>query len=174
MSGSRVDTDQADVLQAIVDLLIGVGYLNLTDQTCFMTIYPELPNQPTGNYYVTVSPTDGTFPEQFQIGGGVNQCTEETGVLVTIWSQLKLDRNGRDVRMLTDDTRGLLRLKKKVLRALVTADPQVNTPGQGGTNSVLRNLMLARRCAVPEHDPKNGYGCIALLFEVVFDWDLTS
>ena len=147
----------------------------LSDKNCYISLYPELPYQPVGDLMVVVTPLGGTFPEKFQAGGGKNQCTEESSVFVTIFSRCRSDRAGRDIDSLADRARGVLRLQQRILAALVMADPQVPTPGQSGTDSVLRDLMMARQSSNPEHaTPDKDWVQYATEFSTSFDWQLST
>jgi len=179
VSGSRVDIDQAAVLDAVVKQLIDNMVLpsgdGLTDKTCFITIYPELPTGAQDEVIVTVSPEGGTFPAGMIIGGGQKQCTEESGILVSMWSRFKVDRQFRDRESLCNETRGLLKLKKSLLKALCAVDLQANyPPGTGGTNSFLRQYLIPTQAYAPDHPKEEPYAGLTIRFQADYDWDLTS
>lgn len=179
MSGSRVDVDQAAVLDAVVAQLIGNCALpagaQLTDKTCFITNYPELPTPATDDVMITVSPEGGTFQPELFIGGAQKQCTENSGILVSIWSRFKAERQFRDRQILCDEARGLLKIKKSVLRCLAGADLQANyPPGTGGTNAFLRQWLIPTQAFAPDHPKDEPYAGLTIRFSADFDWDLTS
>lgn len=174
MSGSRIDANKADILISVVNLLIKQVPDFLSDKNCYISMYPELPYNFADQWAICVSPMGGTFTPGHQAGGGKSQCTEESSIFVTIFSRYKADRAGRDINALADQTRGVMRLQQHILAALVVCDPQVPTPGQSGTDSVLRDLMEALESSNPEHDNSKDYISYGTRFSMNFDWALVG
>lgn len=165
---NRVDTDQADILDAVVARLINqIDRLN--DKTCFPTMDDkEPPYKPADEVFVAVCPTGGTFPEEFTDGGGAHQCTEYSGVIVTIWSRIHTDRAGRDREALANFTRGLFRLKKLILKALCSHDLTFNG------DWILRNMIAPKISGPPDRVGEEGLSKIPINFSTDFDWNLTG
>jgi hypothetical protein len=166
---SRVDTEQADVLDAIVARLLD-QIDSLSDKNCFISLLPNPPYKCPDNLFVTVSPTAGTFPAEFLDGGGQNQCVEATGVLVTIFSRYMASRPGQDRETLSDQTRGVLRLKRLILKALTDHDLQF------GGNLILRDPILPTDSGNtdPVEQPGQNLVQLPLKFALAFDWNLTA
>lgn len=168
MTVARVDTTQSKVVSAIVDLLI-TNVPNLTDKTCFLSLYPDPPAALSDNLWITVSIWSGTFPPEFQDGGGAHQVTEDAGVLVKVFSRMKTDRVGHDVNALIDEARGLLTIKGQVIRALAGQDPLFER------NLILRDLIKIKSATAPEKSSEfDGFTEISILISTVFDHDCTS
>jgi hypothetical protein len=164
---ARADTTQADILDAIVRRLID-QIDPLTEKTCFIGILPDgAPYRPADNLFVVVSPTGGQFPAEFVDGGGSQQLTENSGVLVTIFSRLMSQRQERDREGLASETRGLLTLKRQILRALTAHDLE------WGGQKILRSLLVPSESspADPAREVDNLVQ-LSIRFEVSFDWDL--
>jgi hypothetical protein len=168
---SRVDTNQATVLQAVVDRLIAsvVTDPKLTDETCFASLFPVPPLLLPSNLFLTVAPIEGQFEPGLHEGGGIYQTSEEAGVVVTVFTRMLLDRGGRSVKVLTESTRGLLVVKRLVLKALSGHD-LVDPVG----NQLLRNLMAPLNCDPPKFLDEDKIGYLSLRFSTDFDWDLQS
>ena len=71
---------------------------------------------PGGDFFVTVSPGGGQFEQGEQSPPNV---TEYTDVVVTAYTRIRTDSTGHDQQLLQDLKRGLLTLKRMLLKALV-------------------------------------------------------
>lgn len=175
----RIDVDQSVVLERIVDRLRSA--LDLTERQCFIALSPQhLPKMPKGGeYFVAVSGGGGQFVEGEQVPGNI---TEQWSVYVTAYSRIQLDSTDHADSLLMDDGRGLLKMKKRILAALVGQDLTVDTEESSGSSEIaptfLRQLLFARSATEPgaaELNPGNlQIGVITLEFGVEFDWDLTN
>jgi hypothetical protein len=167
---ARIDVDQAVVLERIVARLRSA--LSLNERQVYETLSPDfLPRIPTGgDFFVAVSPLDGTFIDGEQVEDNI---TEEWGVAVTAYTRIRLDSTDRDEKMLRDASRGLLTIKKRILRALVGQDLKTDEGSE-----FLRDLLFARHCRQPDAaeipDGKIPVGRITLEFGVHFDWELSE
>ena len=166
---ARSDTEQADVLDAVVKKLIDNIPL-LSDKNCFISILPKPPYKVSDSLFLTVSPTAGNFPEDLLIGGGQNQCTENSGVLVTIFSRYMAQRPDHDRDSLSDQTRGILKMKREVLRQLTALDLE----WEG--SKILRSEMIPTDAspAEPVQDPGENLVQLTIRFSTDFDWNLTA
>lgn len=163
---ARVASTQAEVLEAIVERLIS-QIEQLADNTCFLSLTPEPPVNVSQNLFVTVAPLAGTFGEGEFEGGGENVTFERAGVVVTIFSAIKLDRVAHAAEILLDKNRGLLEWKRKILRTLAGHDPTVE-----GGDETLTELVTPLDSSPITYDGKHAR--LMLTFSTDIDWDLTS
>jgi hypothetical protein len=164
---ARTDGEQGDILEAITKALIdNIG--GLSAKNCFISIYPNPPYKIPDNLFVTVSPAASNYPEEFTSGGGQNQCTEDSSVLVTIFSRFQCNRAGQEREALNDQNRGILQMKRSILKTLCSLDLTVNA------NFELRNQMQPKRCGAPEYVGDEQLLTVSMEFSVTWDWDLTA
>ena len=168
---ARVATNQSIVLQAVVDRLIG-EIPEFSNSTCFLTTVPpdEPPANIRDNLFATVSPTNGRFREDVHEGAGIFGTFEEAGVMVTVFSSIRLDRIGHDSNLMMDTARGLFAIKHKIIKALSGHD-LLDTAG----NQILTNYMAPLTSDRPQssRDAKTAAGDLSLVFSTDFEWDLT-
>ena len=140
--------------------------LGLVSNQVFEVIDPLSPPSipPGGDFFVTVAVAHGTFAESEQVPGNI---TEDGMITVTGYTRIKLD-SGSDTKLLHDSTRGLLGIKKKMLKALVGVDLQTDAG-----ETFLRELVLAKVSSQPNYDPDKGIGWLSMEFGVSWDWDIT-
>lgn len=162
---ARVDVTEVDVVTAILARLR--SQLKLNERQCWFCLDPlavELP--PGGDYYLTVAPGDGSFPDGEQVAGNI---TEDWSVDVTIYSRMRLDSTDHDDKLILDNSRGLFSLKKKVLAALVGHDLATVEDA----NTFLRQYLHALNAGRPNYDNSKAVGWLTITFGVSFDWELT-
>lgn len=163
-------TTQTIVLQAVVDRLIS-KVSQFTEENCFLTTTPpeDPPENITTNVFCTVSPTNSQFDQGVHEGAGVDCTIEEAGVQIVIFNSEKLDRHGRDTVMLTEDARGLLVMKREILRYLSGHDLE-----DQNNNQILVSRMAPLRSDNPKsaRDNKTRVGDLSILFSTDFQWDL--
>lgn len=169
MAGVYADSEQAEVLAALVKLLID-KIPALSTKSCFLTVLPVPPHLPSDNLMVTVSPNGGTFPEEFTAGGGEFQCTEDTSAIITILSRFQANRPGHEQALLSDQARGMLRMKKLILKAVTGK----NLTSTVDANLVLRNLMAPRQSSTPEYVGDEQLAQIGITVSLMYDWALTQ
>ncbi len=164
---ARVDTDQIAILTAVRDRLI--EGMPLTQSACFVSLYPIPPKYPPGDFFITVAPAGGKFDESIHEGGGERTTAEMASVVVTLFTRLALDRDGRDGVTLLDEVRGILSHKKRVLRLLSGHDLTFNG------DQILMNLMCPLEAEAPEAlEAERKLSFLKLHFSTDFMWDLTS
>lgn len=167
----RVDIQEVDVYTSILTRLR--SQLGLNTSNCSLSISPDDGDVVTptgGNYFLNVGPGGGEFPADAQEGGGDSQCTENLTVLVAIYTKIRTDSVTEDTQTLTEATRGLLAIKRKVLKALVGFD-LLDAAG----HSFLRKLVLASHTMRPGiRRNKNGLAWLTVAFVIGFDHDLAS
>jgi hypothetical protein len=168
---ARVDIEQGDLLERIATLLR--RGLRLDKRSCFLTISPlSVAIPPGGDFFVSVSPGEGSFQTEDQ---HEEQCTEFTTVTVTGYTRIRVDSTGHDDKLLLEAARGLLRLKGRILKVLVGKDPSVSDkPTAAEEDQAVRQLLFAIRAHRPEYDEKRQIGWLSIDFGVDFDWDLSD
>lgn len=160
-----IPTTQEAVLQAIVDRLR--EQLDLNPSTCFLSIDPEPCANISHNLFLTVSPDGGQFREGEFAGAGENLVIENTHAVITIFSQIRLDRVEHATSFLTDNARGVLTMKRKVLKALA-GHILVDTDG----NALLVDYLEPVSAPRPQSD-RAKIGDVQLWFSTNFHWDLS-
>lgn len=164
---SRVDVTQAAVLTAVVARLRTA--LSLNERQCFEVLNPIDPPSklpPSGDYFLSVAPGAGEFETGEQIAGN---CTELWEIIVTGYTRMKLDDANRDTHVLHDADRGLFRIKRDILKALVGQDLQ---DAEGET--FLRQWTYVRSAAVPQVSRESSIAWWSIRFGISWDWDLTT
>lgn len=159
-------TDQATVLQAVVDRLRDQVSELRGENLCFLSMKPTPRTEVRQNIYATVCPMGGTYDPEMFAGAGAAGVWEKTGVIVTVFSRMQLDRSDGDELMLLHDTRGLLKLKKLILKALSDHD----LLGADG-NPLLLEAMAPLSSGHPR-DNNESVGEFSLSFSTDFIWDL--
>lgn len=165
----RIPTDQVTVLTAVVGRLIDqVSEFNPAN--CFLSLETEPDFRLSHPLCCLVSPMGGQFEHDVFVGGGMDAVIEDSGVIVSVWSNLKRDQRGHAGRVLADQSRGLLILKGRILAALAGHDL-----ADGDGNQLLVNLMAPRQSQHPQTgvqvDQLTGF---SLMFATDFEWDLTA
>jgi len=161
----RVSTDHATILDAVVKR-IRSQIPEFSGTSCIVSFKPEPAANVDKNLFCTVAPTDGQFELDNQIGGGAENLVEQAGVAVTMFSAMKLDRSDVHESVLMEKSRGLLVLKKKLLKALVGHDLQ--TPNG---DYILASQMHALRASQPGEDGQ-GRVFLQVTFSTDFGWDI--
>lgn len=171
---ARIDITQDKVIEAVVFHLR--RDFELSDRQCFMTIDPQNPVVPIGgDYWLTVSPGDGQYDDELMAAMIVEQCVEHSIVSVFAYTRIQLDSTDHEALLLTEATRGLLTLKKRILRSMSGIDLKYDG------DEFVRELLTATyahapsRGVIEQNDgPGLTIGMIGLDFRTVFDWDLSS
>lgn len=137
--------------------------------TCYLVIDPdefELPERQT--LCLTIAPHAGEFDQGVFDGGGDDAILERSGFTVTIWSNIKLDRPDEKSIALNHASRGLVPLKKKLLKALAGFMPTDEDTGA----PLLTDYIAPVAAGFPAVPRKN---CITLSvsFSLNWAWDLS-
>jgi hypothetical protein len=166
---ARIPTTQSTVLERVVARIIeAVPPLNAT--TCFLSLDPEPDQRLSQNLFCTVSPMGGEFDQGALAGGGFHTPFENSGVIVSVWSAMALDRPEHAAKVLNDATRGLLRIKRKLLRAL-TGHDLLDADGNGILIDLMAPLQAQHPRAGSSHEKLTGF---SLTFSTNFEWDLSD
>ena len=171
-ANASVTTTQEALLEAIVARLIA-QVTAFTTKTCFITAKPlDDPSAAVrSDIFATVSPTDGSFGPEFE-GGGDSQVVERAGVIVVVYSAVRLDPTQRDTAVLTHDTLGLLEYKRLVLKALAGWIPL-----DGSSNPLLIGEMEPLSSGAPASgwtQKNRAWADVSITFGTDFDWDVTT
>lgn len=161
-------TDQATVLQAVVDRIRDQVPRLGAANTCFISMKPEPRTDVRQSIYCTVCPMSGDYDQEMFAGSGAQGVIEHSGVIVTVFSQMKLDRADADEQMLLHLDRGLLRLKGQILKALA---------GHSLVNGLNQQLLLQPMAPLNSGYPRDAgdsAGEFSLSFSTDFRWDLES
>lgn len=161
-------TTHLEVLDAVIARLL-TRIPTLNPSTCFFSTNPQPSIWRNGNLFVTVAPQGGTFDQAEFNGMGRAGIVEQTGVIVTCWSAIKLDSTERDLYALRDPDRGLLGWKLKLLDALA-GHKLLGLDGQELLTSYLRPTMTQ----YPQTAGDDGkFSGISIEFATDFNWRLS-
>lgn len=163
---ARINVSQATVLDAVVARLIS-QIPDFNAANCFISAVPSPELQNAHNLFCTVWVTEGKFDESIIEGAGQEACAENAGVLVTVSNKVKLDQKHHHKMILEEASRGLLVLKRLILKALVVHDLAT------GSDTFLRNLTMPTSSPQPGYDEKAGVAWLPIVFSTDFDWDLS-
>lgn len=166
-------TDQVTVLNAVVALLQASVVMLSGNNTCFLSMHTDPIESQRQNLYASVAPMSGQYDEGIfagaaRISGQSSGVLEQTGVIVTVFSQMRLDRPDADSKMLTDETRGLLALKRQILSALSGRQLQ-----DADGNNILTTVMRPINASHPGRAAEET-GAFSVAFSTDFVWDLSS
>ena len=170
----RLEAIQDKVLIAVRDHL--QTDLALNESQCYLTIDPMNPKIAVGgDYWLAVAPGDGRFDEDIELGGVVEQCLEDSVVSVWGYSRIHVDQTNHDEMLLTDPVRGILAIKRKILKSLSGVDLTIEgEPFQ-------RALLMPSYAHAPEvgmidldDDAALPIAIVGVQFRSPFDWDLYS
>ncbi len=162
-----VPTDQATVLQAVVDRIQAQVPDLDADNRCFISMKPEPRTDVRQSIYCTVCPMSGDYDQEMFAGAGADGVVEHSGVIVTVFSQMKLDRSDADASMLLHADRGLLKLKGLILKALAG-----HSLANSSNEMILLQPMAPINSGYPRDASENA-GEFSLSFSTDFRWDLS-
>lgn len=162
---------QTTVANSIVAALIAaldVSPYLLTTTTCVVTDTPDLMPETNDNLMVTVTVGDGTFTMDVTGPGGA-QVLEEFSIEVRVWSRMMLDRLEQNYSALTDTSRGLLTIKRIILKTL--AGQQLFDTN---ANPLLQKYLQPDTSRhPPSAKDDDGWSMFGLSFLTQFEWDLS-
>lgn len=160
-------TNHRDVLLAVQELILAdMADLSFSEATVVVSDDPSPPANMRAQLFMTICPGDSQFPDDVQTGGGADTVEELAVVLVTLFSARKTDQVGRMPLAVYDPERGLLEIKRRVMRALVGQYPDRNR------FPLLSDCIKIRRSTMPRCD-ESGLYSLMLEFGTSFFWDLT-
>lgn len=160
-------------MDAALRLLI-LNLKGVTEKNCYIATDPEPPYKISDSLMVILSLSDGQFHDGLHEGGGKFQCMEQFDIIVTLISRISPDRAGRERETLADAVRGILKLKKRVLDILCTADLTFNVAGQAGVSPFLTQLLAPSGCTRPVRNEGDNTVSLAIRFAADFMWNLNN
>ena len=160
-----------------------------SESQCFITDAPVPIIFPGPGPFCTISIGDSTFDEEYYSGGGMQQLTQHTPLLITLLLRSTLDHPPRIENALLDPGRGALaKYKPRVLRALLAdcdgessdSDQTVPWSPKYLGEPILRDYMVPVRCSAPTYMVQGEDGGrggayflgLTLTFRCSFDWRL--
>lgn len=162
-------TDQSTVLNAILARIQDQVTEFSAGNTCFLVIDPEQfePSE-RQELCLTVAPNSGDYDQEVFTGAGEDGLIEQSGFTVTVWSKIKLDRHDQSTYALNNASRGLLPLKKKLLKCLTNWMPTDGTSGA----PLLTEFIAPVSAGYPVSATK-GLVTLSLSFSSNWLWDLS-
>lgn len=169
---SRTGGQPETIYDAIVARLIDQLDDFCNEATCYFALNPDaLPPSP-GDLIFVVAPMSGRAAEGYYEGGGLQQLTINGGTIVKIHSPLQLDEAHKDIKLLTETTKGLWRVARRVIRAIADS---AWSPQDGSSNEITRDPCYLLGYDIHKSGKKSrSLGAIELHFATNFDWDVLS
>lgn len=167
-------TDQDAVLDAVVERLRDqIEEFNAKNK-CFVSLDPEPEEEQRQNVFATVSPIDGDYDRGTFDGAGRYGVLERSGFTVTAFSLVKLDRPDEQYAALQHESRGLLILKKKILKAILVAnDGGTWMPTNASGASLLTDFIAPVRAGFPMAAEFSKHAKLSVTFSANWMWNLS-
>ena len=164
-------TNQIVVLQAIVDRLrTDINDLFGSEATWFISDVPWPGIEVHDQVICTVSPANSQFVQEEPTGAGPAGVVEMAIFQVSVWSKILLDEMERSAIAMTDNTRGSLTLKQRVLKSLAGQQLYAND-GQPLLMSYLRPTSAIH----PASGQRQGdFTSFSIAFQGAYYWDLSD
>lgn len=166
-------TTHEAVLSAVVaKLRTEIAELS-SESACFLSDTASPGVEIHENLFCTVSPASSTFEDRPPVGAADQGIVEVALIQVTLWSRMLLDRLDHSVRSLTDNSRGLLKYKHRILQSLAGSQLYLDAPD----NSVpLLIDYLQPTQALHPHSSKitDDLRSFTVVFKARFYWDLVT
>ncbi len=159
-------TTQTAILQAVAARIRSQVTRLDGENLCFLSMHPQPAHEMRQPLYATVAPMSGRYDDEIFDGSG--DTLEKSGVVITVWNDVKLDRQGGDERSLTDESRGLLTLKRLILKAL-----SEHTLLDANSNKILKEPMRPINSGHPNRNDEE-HGSFSVSFSTDFVWDLSA
>lgn len=113
--------DEIEIMAAIRNRLRAT-HEELTTKTCFLCDTPIPTIIPDGQLCVTISNAGTRYDESTYMGAGANALDNELTVMVTVIKRCVLDSPPKTEDALLHETRGILRYRRTILKALLVSD----------------------------------------------------
>jgi len=166
--GSGLPEDIYDgIVARLIDRMPGICNEANTYQT--LNVDAIAPNP--GDLIFAVAPMSGRARAEYFEGGGEQQLTIEGGVTVKIHSPLNLDQKHRDIHLLSDASRGLWKISRKVLACLADSSW---SPMKGDDEITRDPLVFVGFDITKKNRRRKSLGGMELHFTILFDWDITT
>lgn len=165
-------TDQATLLRSVVKMLRAEVPAFATETTCFVSDEPWPSVEVNDNVFCTVCPLSAMFAPNEPVGAADLGIIEVSELQVTVWSRIATDQLEREGLAFLDADRGLLILKKAVLKCLAGQQLFADYP----TNSqpmLIEYCRPTRAAHPPSKQHHDDFSSFAIVFEAPFYWDLS-
>lgn len=164
-------TDAAEVLTAVLTKLRGDVEALRNESVCFITDIMDPSYEVNSNFYATVCFGDGQFDQGFSDGSGNLGVVESTSILVTVFSKIQVDRIERFQAGMLDSKRGLLVIKKQILKSLANKNLDGGTYN-GNPSLLLLEPLYCRHAGHQQRRPVADQASFSLSFDAKFWWYL--
>lgn len=165
---ARIGGQPEDIYDSVVARLIQKIPDFCNKDTCYVSLDPDATVPSPGDLIFVVSPMSGQAKDSYYEGGGLEQLTVDGGLIVKIHSPLQLDEAHKDVYLLSEKTRGLWRIARRVIRAIADSSWSPTK----GDDEITRDPCYLLGYEIGKH-PRS-LGSIELRFSCLFDWDVLS
>lgn len=164
-------TDQKTVLLAIVKKLRASITEFEQENLCFVSD-KEWPTVALHeNLFCTVCPKSAEFEDGLIIGGGMDGVKEIGVFAVSVWSRISTDQLEHSEHAFLDDERGILPLKKAVLKAL--AGQQLYSDPDNTLQLLTEYLRPSHVTHQPIAESEDDFSSFSIIFIGPFYWDLS-
>jgi hypothetical protein len=165
-TATAISATQEDILSGMADLL-RAEFSEWDTTAIYWTDNPKPEVSQNLDLFIQLTPGGGSFNQGILQGG---PRAEETSLVgVTIWRRSVIDDAGRAQDSLFNTSEGLLKIKRRVLKAL-TGKMLVD----GSGNQIATGTITPQQALEPDTgatDPP--LDRLAMYFQVPFDWDLS-
>jgi hypothetical protein len=164
-------TNTLEVVAAVQKQLIS-QLSDIFPEDCIAVTDPDewedgTPENLINNIFMALCPGDSTFPEDTQIGGGLETVEELMTLEVYVFSAGRGDRTETYPATVYDPQEGLFELKRRVLRAMCQADPT------GDNQDPLVSQLIPVFSATKPRRTPSGIWFIKLVFGIPHFLDLS-
>ena len=142
-----------------------IDQCSVTAASCYIALDPNDVTNAPGDFVYVIAPASGAFDQSLMDGGGAQQATADTGVIVKIHSAVQLDEPQREEAFLTHATLGVIEKWRLLVKALTDWAPT------SGSDTLVRNPLLPAGFDIDR--TSRGVGGIQQAFTFNFDLDLS-
>ena len=121
---ARVNGLEQDIIDAVIARLIAQVSDVFDANNLYLCMDWQAPQMTPGDVCGLVGPDDGEFNETMLDGGGQDQATFSTSIIVAVFTPIRTDQSKRHSDSLKNTTRGLLPIWQKILKALTAWTPE--------------------------------------------------
>lgn len=124
---------EPEIIDAVIAKIVADSLVAFPTAPVFTTANTRLcmdwdrPPMTSGAISCVVGPGDGNFEEDSLIGGGQQQATFDSSLIVAVYTPIRTDLSGFHNEILKEAKRGLWPLWKMILQSLVDFSPNDET-----------------------------------------------
>jgi hypothetical protein len=159
-------TEEA-IIDAVIARLTGTLPTYFTSANLLLCMDWQAPQMTPGDICGLVGPDDGEFNESMLDGGGQEQATFATSIIVAVFTPIRTDASKRHSDALKNSTRGLLPIWRKILKSLTAW-----SPSSGGDQLTRNPIFPTTRNWVKTEVMSGKYLGFYQRFSVTYDVDL--